>query len=166
MTPVEQPHTIPRVKGNGKTEIYNGIIMKTDELALNSKWPPVKHWELVLSDVLHSIRSLVVTIETPHESLLSLSQTWKGLMTTFVLDWFVDNRYKSLSHWTCAFYDLNISTNFLFTYNKFNWFTFFILIYYKCKCFYISFLINENKKINKPVKLIVWKRKLVDSYRL
>ena len=58
---------------NGQTERYNGIIMKTIELALRTRQLPTKLWERVIPDALHSIRSLISTTtnETPHERLFS-----------------------------------------------------------------------------------------------
>ena len=38
---------------NGQTEHYNGIIMKTVELALHTHKLPTKCWERVLPDTLH-----------------------------------------------------------------------------------------------------------------
>ena len=59
-------------QGNGKTKRYNGIIYKTIELSLKSNGLPIKHWEIVLSDALYSIRSFIntVTNEIPHERFL------------------------------------------------------------------------------------------------
>ena len=56
-------------EGNGQVERYNGIIWKAVEMALDSNNLPVKYWQDVLPDVLHSIRSLLCTAtnETPHE---------------------------------------------------------------------------------------------------
>ena len=58
---------------NGQTERYNGIIMKTIQLALRQNQLGIISWEKVLPDVLHSIRSLIstATMQTPHERLLS-----------------------------------------------------------------------------------------------
>ena len=58
---------------NGQTERYNGIIMKSIELATRQHKLPIKLWEKVLPDVLHSIRSLIctATMETPHERMFS-----------------------------------------------------------------------------------------------
>ena len=89
-------------QGNGQTERYNGIIYKTIELALKSKDLPIKHWEIVLSDALHSIRSLIntVTNETPHERLFSYQRksatgysvpTWLSEPGKVLLKWFVKN---------------------------------------------------------------------------
>lgn len=56
-------------EGNGLVERYNGIIWKTIMLALKTKHLEVKHWEEVLTDALHSVRSLLCTSIncTPHE---------------------------------------------------------------------------------------------------
>ena len=56
---------------NGQTERYNGIIMKTVELALRQNQLNIQSWEKVLPDALHSIRSLISTATsvTPHERL-------------------------------------------------------------------------------------------------
>ena len=58
-------------RGNGQVESYNGIIWKTIVLALCVKRLSVTHWEYVLPNVLHSIRSLLCTATncTPHERM-------------------------------------------------------------------------------------------------
>ena len=63
-------------EGNGQTERYNGIIMKAVQLALKTKGLPIKCWERVLPDALHSIRSLISTAtnETPHERFLNFQR--------------------------------------------------------------------------------------------
>ena len=48
-------------KGNGQAERYNGIIWKTINLALKSNKLRVSQWESVITDALHSIRSLLCT---------------------------------------------------------------------------------------------------------
>ena len=48
-------------RGNGQCERYNGIIWQTVKLALASKGLDTSHWEIVLPDALHSIRSLLCT---------------------------------------------------------------------------------------------------------
>jgi len=55
--------------GNGQVERYNGIVWKAVEMSLKSKNLHTKYWQVVLPDVLHSIRSLLCTAtnETPHE---------------------------------------------------------------------------------------------------
>ncbi|XP_018022352.2 uncharacterized protein LOC108678443, partial [Hyalella azteca] len=57
--------------GNAQCERYNGIIWKTIALRLETLNLPIKHWELVLLDALHSIRSLLTTAtnSTPHDRL-------------------------------------------------------------------------------------------------
>ena len=54
-------------------ERYNSIIWKTVSLALRSKQLPPTHWEYVLEEALHSIRSLLCTTTncTPHERMFS-----------------------------------------------------------------------------------------------
>ena len=62
--------------GNGQVERYNGIVWKSVRLALASAKLPVEHWEKVLPDVLHSIRSLLSTATntTPHERFFNFSR--------------------------------------------------------------------------------------------
>jgi len=62
--------------GNGQCERYNGIIWSSVKLALSSRNLPVEHWEAVLPDALHSIRSLLCTAtnETPHERLFNFKR--------------------------------------------------------------------------------------------
>ncbi|CAM1315303.1 Uncharacterised protein r2_g2557 [Pycnogonum litorale] len=57
--------------GNSQCERFNGIIWKTVQLALFSRYLKIEQWETVLPIALHSIRSLVCTStnETPHERL-------------------------------------------------------------------------------------------------
>ena len=45
-------------QGNGKTKRYHGIIYKTVELALKTKELPIKHWEIVLPDALHTFHQI------------------------------------------------------------------------------------------------------------
>lgn len=56
-------------EGNGQVERYNNVIWKAIITCLKSKNLSVKHWQVVLSDALHSVRSLLCTAtnETPHE---------------------------------------------------------------------------------------------------
>jgi hypothetical protein len=60
-------------QGNGQCERYNAIIWKGIELALCSRNMVTSGWELVLPQVLHSIRTLLCTStnQTPHERLFS-----------------------------------------------------------------------------------------------
>ncbi|XP_047137392.1 uncharacterized protein LOC124813900 [Hydra vulgaris] len=58
---------------NGQVERYNGLIWKNICLALKTHNLDVRNWEIVLSDALHSLRSLLSTATncTPHERLFS-----------------------------------------------------------------------------------------------
>ena len=62
--------------GNGQVERCNRTIWQTVLLALRSKKLPLTHWEYVLTDVLHSMRSLLCTAIncTPHERMFSHSR--------------------------------------------------------------------------------------------
>lgn len=62
--------------GNGQVERYNGVIWKAVRLALSSADLPITHWEKVLPDVLHSIRSLLSTATnaTPHERFFNFNR--------------------------------------------------------------------------------------------
>ena len=46
-------------RGNGQCERYNGVIWKTIELALHSKQQETVHWDVVLQESLHCIRTLL-----------------------------------------------------------------------------------------------------------
>lgn len=61
---------------NGQVERYNGIVWKAISLALKDNDLPVECWQEVLSDALHSIRSLLSTATncTPHERFLGFSR--------------------------------------------------------------------------------------------
>ncbi len=58
---------------NGQAERYNGIIWKTIELALKTQNLPITSWHTILSDALHSVRSLLCTATntTPHERMFN-----------------------------------------------------------------------------------------------
>ena len=60
-------------EGNGQVERYNGIIWKTITLALKTRNRNINQWEEVLSEALHSIRSLLCTAIncTPHERMFT-----------------------------------------------------------------------------------------------
>ena len=62
--------------GNGQVERYNGVIWKAIQLAAASRNLRIESWELLLPDVLHSIRSLLCTStnETPHERIFKFSR--------------------------------------------------------------------------------------------
>ena len=63
--------SVYNVPGNGQCERYNGIIWTAVKLAIKSRKLDIAHWECVLPDALHSIRSLLCTAmnATPHERL-------------------------------------------------------------------------------------------------
>ena len=60
-------------EGNDQVEWYNSIIWLAISTCLKSRNLPVKNWQDVLPDVLHSVRSLLCTAtnETPHERFFS-----------------------------------------------------------------------------------------------
>ena len=62
--------------GNGQCERYNGVIWKSIRLSLHSRDLPVTCWENVLTDVLHSQRSLLNTSTncSPHERMFQHSR--------------------------------------------------------------------------------------------
>ena len=62
--------------GNGQVERYNAIVWNAVKLALASRDLPIKFWECVLPDALHSIRSLLCTATnaTPHERMFSFTR--------------------------------------------------------------------------------------------
>ena len=67
---VSLTHSTPyNPRGNSQVERLNGTIWRTIQLYLKNQGLEVKNWESVLSDSLHSIRSLLCTAinETPHE---------------------------------------------------------------------------------------------------
>ena len=71
---IAQSRTTPyNPTGNSQCERYNGIIWKTVQLATKSRNLQIQHWEEVLPDVLHSLRSLLSTATnaTPHERIFS-----------------------------------------------------------------------------------------------
>lgn len=63
-------------EGNGQAERCNGVIWKGVTTSLKSKNLPLKNWQDVLPDVLHSVRSLLCTAtnETPHERFFGFSR--------------------------------------------------------------------------------------------
>ena len=60
-------------RGNGQCEKYNDIIWSGVKLALKLRNWPLSKWDVVLIDVLHSIRSLLCTATntTPHKRFLT-----------------------------------------------------------------------------------------------
>ena len=63
-------------RGNGQTERYNGVLWNTILLMLKSHNLPVSKWECVVTDALHSVRSLLCTATncTPHERIFSYNR--------------------------------------------------------------------------------------------
>ena len=63
-------------EGNGQAERCNGVIWKAVTMSLKSKNLPLRNWQDVLPDVLHSVRSLLCTAtnETPHERFFGFSR--------------------------------------------------------------------------------------------
>ena len=63
-------------EGNGQAERCNGVIWKAVTMSLKSKNLPLKNWQDVLPDVLHSVHSLLCTAtnETPRERFFGFSR--------------------------------------------------------------------------------------------
>ena len=63
-------------EGNGLAEKYVGSVWKSITLALKSRNLSTSHWETVLPDVLHTMRSLLCTSTncTPHERLFNFTR--------------------------------------------------------------------------------------------
>ena len=70
-------------EGNGQVEKTNHTIWRAVTLALKSKNLSQDHWQEVLPDVLHSVRSLLCTATntTPHERL-----TYLGVIFSLTLE--------------------------------------------------------------------------------
>ena len=76
--------------GNAQCEKYNGIIWKNIQLALMTQELPTSHWESVLYEALHSIRSTLCTSinTTPHERFFTFqrrSSVGKSIPTGLVV---------------------------------------------------------------------------------
>ena len=63
-------------QGNAQCERYNGIIWKAVRCALKTRQLPIEKWEIVLSEALNSIRSLLCTStnQTPHSRFFSFTR--------------------------------------------------------------------------------------------
>ena len=74
-------------RGNGQCERFNATIWQTVELALKSRNMQISKWESVLSEVLHSIRSLLCTAtnSTPHSRIFSYPR--KSAAGTALPEW-------------------------------------------------------------------------------
>ena len=59
--------------GNGQVESLNQILWETIKLGLKTHKLPLQHWQELLSDALHSVRSLLCTAinQTPHKKSLN-----------------------------------------------------------------------------------------------
>ena len=79
-------------RGNGQVERENSTIWKPVTLCLKSKNLPISHWQTVLPEVLHSIRSLLCTATnvTPHERLFSYSR--KSTNGTSLPSWLLESK--------------------------------------------------------------------------
>ena len=73
--------------GNSQVERYNGTVWQAITTCLKSRNMGKEHWQEVLPDVLHSIRSLLCTAtnETPHERFLGFPR--KSSSGTSVPSW-------------------------------------------------------------------------------
>ena len=60
-------------QGNGQCERYDGVIWKTIQLRIKSLKLHINEWKLVITEALHTIRSLLCTSTnaTPHERMFS-----------------------------------------------------------------------------------------------
>ena len=76
---------------NGQEERYNGTIWKAITMSLKSNNLPIEHWQLVLPDVLHSVRSLLCTAtnETPHERFRGFSR--RSSTGSSIPSWLAEN---------------------------------------------------------------------------
>ena len=74
-------------QGNGQCERFNGTIWQTVQLALKSRGLPISRWELVISEALHSIRSLLCTAinSSPHDRVFTFSR--KASAGSALPDW-------------------------------------------------------------------------------
>ena len=63
-------------QGNGQVEKLNGTLWQTVKLGLKTRGLPITHWEMVLPQALHAIRSLLCTAtnQTPHERLFAYNR--------------------------------------------------------------------------------------------
>ena len=74
---VATSHSTPyNPRGNGQVERYVQTVWRSTLLALKSHNLPTARWEMVLPEVLHSIRSLIntTTNATPHERFFGFSR--------------------------------------------------------------------------------------------
>ena len=78
-------------EGNGQVEKYNGTVWKAVQLAIRTRKLQLNCWEQVITDVLHSIRSLLCTAtnETPHERVFSFPR--RSTSGSSLPAWLTDN---------------------------------------------------------------------------
>ena len=62
--------------GNGQVERLNQTLWQTIKLGLKTHKLPLQHWQELLSDALHSVRSLLCTAtnQTPHERIFNFQR--------------------------------------------------------------------------------------------
>ena len=63
--------------GNGQVEGLNQILWQTIKLGLKTHKLPLQHWQELLSDALHSVRSLLcnATNQTPHKQIFNFQRS-------------------------------------------------------------------------------------------
>ena len=61
---------------NGQVELFNQTLWQTIKLRMKTHKLPLQHWQELLSDALHSVRSLLCTAtnQTPHEQIFIFSK--------------------------------------------------------------------------------------------
>ena len=74
-------------RGNGQCEKFNSTVWNAVQLALKKCNLPISKWDIVLSDALHGIRSLLCTAtnETPHERFLKFNR--RSMLGSSVPTW-------------------------------------------------------------------------------
>jgi transposase InsO family protein len=90
---IAQTRTSPfNPAGNGQCERFNGTIWKSVMLSLSSRSLKDTQWELVLPEVLHSIRSLLCTSTncTPHERFFLYSR--RSTLGTSLPSWLFESK--------------------------------------------------------------------------
>ena len=88
---IASSHTTPyRPAANGQVERYNSTTWRAIRLILRSKNLSISHWQEVLPEALHSVRSLLCTAtnQTPHERFLSFTR--RSATGTSVPSWLMN----------------------------------------------------------------------------
>ena len=72
--------------GNGQCERYKSVIWSAIKSALKSRNLNIRHWQLVLADALHFVRSLLCTTtnKTSHERMFSFKRLVIWFFVTYV----------------------------------------------------------------------------------